>query len=342
MDAGDPVFPPASTTAWMAAQEGLDPLRAAERHGDWVARFDRLVHELSTLVCDRWPPADDQRAGYGRRVWNCFEHHWKRMATGGPLTFDQVRTRFEERELGIRVGDVNLLEEVMLAQAMEFKQAKAAEMFEAQYMPDVRRIARHSGGPRAAESVENLAADLILPRPQRDGSALAPRIAGYQGRTSLRSWLRSVIVHRWISETRKAPMAVMAEAQAIADPRASAPAMTDGCEELLGPIFTEAVRAIGAEDRMMIKMLVLDNVQQQTLARTLGLHTGNVTRRRQRALEQILAHATSAGRGGSSAGQFDECLEAVLTGDDGDLRQTMANALAAAFAQNPGQAGRGN
>jgi RNA polymerase sigma factor (sigma-70 family) len=337
MDTSDPVFPPASAIDWMASQEAVDPATAAVRHDRWVERFDGLVGQLAACVCDRWPTDDAQRAVYGRRVWACFEHHWRRMAEAVPLTFDQVRLRFEQGDLGIHVGEANLLQEVALAQAMEFKQAKAAEMFETEYMPDVRRIARRAGGERAAESVENLAADLILPRPQRSGEALPPRIASYQGRTSLRSWLRTVVVHGWISSTRKAPHIGIAEDADVADHRQASATASGECEDLLQPIFTEAVASIDAEDRMMIKMLVLDNVQQQTLAQSLGVHTGNVTRRRQKALERILVHATTAGRRGRSPGRFDECLESVLTGEDRQLRQSLVTVLAGAVAQGLGR-----
>ncbi|MGE4136373.1 MAG: sigma-70 family RNA polymerase sigma factor [Pirellulales bacterium] len=334
------MFPPATAVEWIAIQEAVDPASAAQRHAAWVERFGGLLRELSNGVCDQWPPDESQFVHYGRRVWMCLEHHWRRMAAIAPLTFDEVCARFERGDIGVRVGEVNLLAEVMLAQALEFKQAKAALMFETQYMPDVRRIARRSGGERAADSVENLAADLILPREQKRGGELAPRIASYQGRTSLRSWLRTVVVHRWISTARKAPHLAIAQADDVADPRAAAAPGINECEELLRPIFTQAVNSIDAEDRLLIKMLVLDNVQQASLAQSLGVHTGNVTRRRQRALEQILLHASSAGRRDGSS-RFDDCLETILTGGDRDLRQSLAGALAGALQPESKRAGEG-
>jgi hypothetical protein len=82
----------------------------------------------------------------------------------------------------------------------------------------------------------------------------------------------------------------------------------------------------------MLKLLVLDDVPQQEVARMLGVHSGNVTRRRQRAAESVWqAVASHAERAGKRRAATD-CLELVLAGEDAELRSELARELAAAVA----------
>ena len=333
MTAIDSLPPPLALAAWIAEQEGLAPSAAQDRRGQLVERFAQMLAELAAAVCDRWPPDEAVRAAYAQRVWACFEQHWRRLAAAGRLGFDEMARRFESGDLGIHVGGANLLAEVMLAQSLELKQAKAATMFDTQYMSDVARIARRYGGPRAVESVENLAAELILPRDSARRGSLPPRIASYQGRTSLRSWLRAVVMHHCISGARKKSPTALPDQAVLADGRPAVPAGSDDCEELLRPIFNDAVRALAAEDRLMVKMLVLDDLPQQALAQSLGIHSGNVTRRRQRAIGQIMSHVAEAGRDCPARQQFQDCMDSVLAGDDRALHQTLGTVLADALRQ---------
>jgi len=98
----------------------------------------------------------------------------------------EVVRRLEAGQLGYREFTANVLQDVALAQAMEQGENRAAEMFDSDYMPVVRRVAQQAGGSRA---VDNLVAELILPRGDRP-----PKIALFQGRTPLASWLRSNVV----------------------------------------------------------------------------------------------------------------------------------------------------
>src|SRR6185369_17266088 len=85
-----------------------------------------------------------------------------------------------------------------LAQALENKENKAAEVFVANYMPGVQATARRIADQRGSEMVENFAADLIMPRADRPA-----KIAQYQGRTFLSQWLRSVVTNHCLSILRK-------------------------------------------------------------------------------------------------------------------------------------------
>ena len=101
----------------------------------------------------------------------------------------------------------------------------------------------------------------------------------------------------------------------------------DECEGLLQPIFADAVSALDGEDRLMIKLLILDEVPQQTLASRMGIHSGNVTRRRQRISQSIWERVNSLGSCSSAPGRVNDCLELVLAGGQVELQRTLGDVL---------------
>jgi RNA polymerase sigma factor (sigma-70 family) len=326
------LLPPLSLAEWMAAQEGCNADLAASRHQRWVRDFDALLGRLAAGVCDAWPPCEQEHDAYAARVWSCYEHHWRRLSAVEPVSFDQLQERFASGNIGLPVGQVNLLAEVMLAQALEFKHQKAAVLFETQYMPDVRRMARAASGARAAADVENLVADLILPRESARHGDLPPRIATYQGRTSLRSWLRAIVLNHSASESRRKQPVALADEALLAGRESPLTADSD-CQNLLAPIFRQAISTLTSEDRLLVKMLALDGVPQNALAASLGIHSGSVTRRRQRAFEQVLAQVSSATTASPARVRLEECLQTLLAGENLQLQRTLAGVLATAFEQ---------
>jgi hypothetical protein len=113
------------------------------------------------------------------------------------------------------------------------------------------------------------------------------------------------------------------------------------CEELVRPLFVSAVADLSHEDRLLIKMLVLDDVPQKQIAQVLSIHSGNVTKRRQRVADTIwrkIREAISA-RGDTST--VIECLQLLLAGSTYPQRQQLAGVLADEFRAgfDNGQAG---
>ncbi len=202
------------------------------------------------------------------------EYHWKRLSEMQTMAFAQLAARLEAGDLGYERSSANVLLEITLAQALELRNQEAALMFETEYIPFVTSIARRLGGQRAVDVFDNFTAELILPR--ADSS---PRISGYHGRTSLRSWLRAVVANLWVSRQRKreaVTLNVLPEPE-VADPTATLDHRP--CVQLLRPLFRQAVGQLEAEDRLLIKMLLIDEVPQKELAESLGIHSGNLTRR---------------------------------------------------------------
>src|SRR4029078_5711183 len=121
--------------------------------------------------------------------------------------------------------------------------------FEQCYMPAARAQAENFAGNRGVDLVDNLAADLVLPRSDRP-----PKIATFRGLTPLKSWLRSVVINRCVSSHRAHRDVSMNESHEImgSDTVTSAVAAVE-CEAKLAPAFEKAVREIPLEDRVLLK-----------------------------------------------------------------------------------------
>jgi RNA polymerase sigma factor (sigma-70 family) len=174
------------------------------------------------------------------------------------------------------------------------------------------------------DAVENLAADLVLPRQGRP-----PKIATFRGLTPLKSWLRSVVTNRCVSLLRGRHEVSMNETHEImgSDTVTSAVAAVE-CEEKLAPAFQKAVSELSLEDRVLLKMLVLDGVPQKELAVAYGVDSGTLTRRRQRAGATLLTKIRQIGITKKEPTAVRECLELLLAGESRQLQLRLASLLA--------------
>lgn len=313
--------PPIELTDWIAQQEQA-PEKAPDDHRRSITiEIDRLIRGLfSNLFCR----ALSDLSPYRHRVWSCLEYHWRSFAESGLIRFTEVVRKIEHGELHYGVVGNNVLSDVVLAVGLEDGETGAVRLFESDYMPIVRAVARRIGGQSAVDCVENFAAELVIPRTDRP-----PRIRTYQGRTPLASWLRSVVANYWISQTRgqtEHTMSAPTQIQVRHDP--SARAEREDCEELLKPMFTNVASALSAEDRLILQMLILDGVPQHELARALGLNSGTVTRRRQRAVRLILERIHQLAAESQRQQDVADCLQLTVAGDDHEVRQRLGEILA--------------
>lgn len=321
----------AESTDWIGTQENCaDSVELS-------VRLREIEHQLHVTTARLWRDVtgsdigdSDQELACMRRVWNCIQYHWKELARKHPMPFSSVLGALGNEEANESPGNSMVLRDVVLAQALAACEPRAAECFESEYMPMVRSVAYRTGGQRAVEIVENLAADLILERPDHP-----PRIAGYLGKTPFNAWLRIVTVNRCISHFRRQkeintenlPDGVSRAETRSADHQA--------CEDALQPVFRQVIGELDKEDRLLIKMLILDNVPQLRLAKSLGINSGNVTRRRQRIISRIWTGLKEAMSNAGTARVLDDCVELVLAGDDHALRDKLSELLASGFRGGP-------
>lgn len=314
----------AEATDWIGTQEEC---ANAERQAclERVAeRLEKLARQQYEQVNDRVGPDKQTVDIYAKRVWICLEYHWKRLANEKRITFEDVVKQLQPAETDDETPPDSILRDVVLAQSLELGETGAAERFETEYMPVVRAMARRTGGQRAMDAVENFAADLILTRGDRPA-----RIAKYQGRTFLKSWLRTVVVNFCVSGFRK-QREVHPETLpelAIAE-NTTAPSDHSHCEGLLRPIFMQSVKTLDSEDRLLVTMLVLDDVPQRELARAMGIDSGNVTRRRQKIMAAIWNRVNELAAEQNEERSLTDCLDLILAGESRELRESLAELLA--------------
>jgi DNA-directed RNA polymerase specialized sigma24 family protein len=318
-------------------------LRLERPAGELDDALAEVIARLTPEVCGRRIDPPHPRHGlYLGRLRVCVEYHAERFGGGRPIPMARVIGRLEDGDLGGVKVRGNLLRDVVLAQALQLGEAGAAEVFEAEYMPVVRSIARHLGGERAVDAVENFAAELVLPREGRE-----PRIATYRGRTTLGHWLGPVVTNAWRTGFRRRkpeePIHPGPGGRAVAPelvpapccPPSEPPSELGQCEELLRPIFLAVGRLLADEDRLLLQMLVLDGVPQKDLARSLGLNSGTITRRRQRAVEAILIGTRRLAAECPRPRQAEDCLGLILAGDAVEARRGLADGLAAGLRAGP-------
>jgi hypothetical protein len=111
------------------------------------------------------------------------------------------------------------------------------------------------------------------------------------------------------------------------------------CEEKLAPAFEKAVGEIPLEDRVLLKMLILDGVPQKELATAFGVDSGTLTRRRQRAGANLMSKIRQIGATKEEPTAVRECLELLLAGESRQLQLRLASLLAVEIGQSLEQNG---
>jgi hypothetical protein len=314
----------ASLQAWRSRAAGPLPTLEIEPLGAYLRSLaaERVRQSLRLRI----RPEDPRIEPYAARLWKTVDLQAQRKNLNPVSMHDlhELVTDLENGRLYYGPVDANVLHDVVVAQGLEVQENEAALEFEQCYMPQVRAQAEHFAGSRGLEAVDNLAADLVIPRRDRP-----PKIATYRGLTPLKSWLRSVVVNRCVSLHRGRRDVSMNESHEImgSDTVTSAVAAFE-CEERLAPAFAKAVGDLPLEDRVLLKMLILDGVPQKELAVAYGVDSGTLTRRRQRAGSALLAKIRQIGVNNEAPTAVRECLELLLAGDSRQLQLRLAGLLA--------------
>lgn len=314
----------ASLSSWRSKAPGPGPTIEVEPLGAYLKSLaaDKLRGVLGQTVSQNEARIDL----YAGRLWKTIALQAQRKNVM-PAALPQLRDLVSDLEQGrLYYGqvDANVLDDVVVAQGLELGENEAARTFERSYMPHARAQADQFAGRRGLDCVDNLAADLVLPRNNRP-----PKIATYRGLTPLKSWLRSVVLNRCVSLHRGRHDVSMNESHEImgSDTVTSAAAAIE-CEEKLSPAFAKAVDEVPLEDRVLLKMLILDGVSQKELAVAYGVDSGTLTRRRQRAGANLLAKIRHIGVSEGAPTAVRECLELLLAGESRQLQLRLASVLA--------------
>jgi len=161
---------------------------------------------------------------------------------------------------------------------------------------------------------DNIIADLFLP--DRSG---ASRIASYDGRSSLSTWLRVIVCNRSINAQR---CSANAKSTDIQPEMPDQPALEDiemtlrarryraALEDSLGC----ACRKLTPRERLVLLWRYEDGLQLGQIAKLLGIHQSNVTRQLERMQSKLRDDVIAAlsTKHGLSRSAIKECLEDVM------------------------------
>ena len=166
----------------------------------------------------------------------------------------------------------------------------------------------------AQDLADNILAELFLP--DRSGHS---RIASYDGRSSLGTWLRVVICNRSINAQRCSACAKSTDLQPdLPDGPAFANIeLTVRADRYRSPLedsLALACRGLSPRERLMLLWRYQDGLQLGQIARLLGIHQSNVTRQLERMQGKLRDDviATLASKHGLSRSAIEECLEDIV------------------------------
>ena len=169
----------------------------------------------------------------------------------------------------------------------------------ARFTTTVRSAARSaSANEDAAEDLaQSIWAELHGLRVREDGRP-ASKLAYYSGRGSLAGWLRAVVAQLSVDTFRKQSKLVQTEEETDLERLARDAHLTDAktfaaagvqnpeqsltnrfAQDELQQALTEAVRELGAEDRLLVKLYYFDNLRLREAGVVLGVHEATASRR---------------------------------------------------------------
>lgn len=166
----------------------------------------------------------------------------------------------------------------------------------------------------AQDLADSILAELFLP--DRSGSS---RIASYDGRSSLSTWLRVVVCNRAINARRCSSAVKSTEIQSeIPDEPAfqniELTLRAKRYSEVLGDALEVACRRLTPRERLILLWRYEDGLQLGQIARLLGIHQSNVTRQLERMQGKLRDEVMSilAEKHGLSRPAIKECIQDIV------------------------------
>jgi RNA polymerase sigma-70 factor len=198
------------------------------------------------------------------------------------------------------------------------------KIFETTYRSHIHNLARffHRAGTLADDLADNVLADLFLP----DRSGVS-RIASYDGRSSLNTWLRVIVCNRAINARRS--NIYNSQPPEIGPEIADEPALNS--IELAvraakyGPALQDslasACRGLSPRERLILLWRYEHGLQLGQIGRLLGIHQSNVTRQLERTQNKLRDEVITilSERHGLSRLAIEECLQDVVDNPSHDI-----------------------
>jgi RNA polymerase sigma-70 factor len=156
---------------------------------------------------------------------------------------------------------------------------KAWKVFDARYRRFIAELVRFSF--RRGTDWEEVTDSVLVSMYFHDRSG-RKRIASYNGRSSLATWLRVIVINRAINDrheitvTADEDIADVPDRQAVANLESAL--LADRYTEVLRTSLVRALGEITAEERLLLLWRYEQNLQLGEIAQLMGIHQSNVTR----------------------------------------------------------------
>lgn len=207
------------------------------------------------------------------------------------------------------------LRDLYLACACVHKCENAWKAFDGRYRKFVTNLVRFCY--RRGTDNEEIA-DLVLVGLYFDDRSGRQRIASYDGRSSLATWLRVIVINRAINDSNDRRLAIEENLADMPDGRALSNFETrlraERYGEILRNALAEALGQLTPAERLMLLWRYEDNMPLGEIAHLLGIHQANVTRRlirlQARVRESVIQVLSLQHRLSSAA--IGECLTDII------------------------------
>jgi len=229
------------------------------------AQFTAAIAEHICACQSHWADIDISHDSFAGYVWDIACKHLK-DSSDEPTAIAFVRKLYL-RDLYLACGCVQ-------------KNENAWKAFDTNYRKFVTNLVRFCY--RYGTDNEEIA-DLILVSLYFDDRSGRQRIASYDGRSSLGTWLRVIVINRAINDRNERKAAVEESLADIPDGRALAnfesALRAQRYGKILSDALTSALHQLTPAERLMLLWRYEENIPLGEIAGLLGIHQANVTRR---------------------------------------------------------------
>ncbi|MFA5865990.1 MAG: hypothetical protein WC975_15055 [Phycisphaerae bacterium] len=239
----------------------------------------KCAHQLGIILDQGSTALDICRYKISRMI----EYHQERFVRSGKglLSDEELLCNLQRGEFGTgRREGYDLVADVVLAALLEAGVNGAPEVFDCRFKSQVQKWAAIYRC-RNPEIVESFTTDLLLPR-KKSGS----RISTYNGFAPMDGWLKQVLFSQIIKDPQprilESPELLMS---CDIDPMEEY-ARKD-CKEKLAPAFAHMFDTLDDVHRTVLKMAIIDNVEQKKIAVLFGVRDYKIVRMKQKAIEQV-------------------------------------------------------
>lgn len=284
-----------------------------------------LLHEAAVGLVRHYvaTPERNGRGGflaYVNRLADAAGYHWWRFCQDRFVPLRQVIGNVQNGTLAYGRYPTDVFAEVALVEGVCQQQPGSNELFIANYSDAIRAAAFGAGGLRAQQDLEGFEADLMLPRNQRP-----PRLSTFGGLTPLKFWLSRVVRNEWNNRARATPLPPRDAGEAGPSPEDSA--VEHECLAVFRPLLQSATATLKKREELLLRMVLMDGVPNQEVARLWGVHTSTVTRARQRACRKLADRFWKNAQALGRQAAYRDCVQWISTAPSGRLLQ-LADVLA--------------